>query len=55
MDKWLRTRPEISKCHQIREVYILIGFTSTCSDPPLALCFCGEKLANLEAQAHDSQ
>ena len=33
------------------------GITSTCSDPPLALCFfCGEKLANRfhEAQAHVS-
>jgi hypothetical protein len=39
--------PETPQCPQFQEEYTLMGFPSTCSDPPLALCFlCGEKLAN---------
>ena len=46
-DSIKNVHPEIPKCRQIQEEYILIGFTSTCSDPALALSFfCGEKLAN---------
>jgi hypothetical protein len=36
--------PETPQCPQFQEEYTLMGFPSTCSDPPLALCFlCGEK------------
>ena len=46
-DEKIRVHPEIPKFHQFQEEYICTGFTTTCSDPPLALgFFCGEKLAN---------
>uniref|UniRef100_A0A8C7Z0S1 DUF4371 domain-containing protein n=1 Tax=Oryzias sinensis TaxID=183150 RepID=A0A8C7Z0S1_9TELE len=36
-----------TKSRKYNEEYVLMGFTSTSSDPPQALCFfCGEKLAN---------
>uniref|UniRef100_A0A3P9I435 DUF4371 domain-containing protein n=1 Tax=Oryzias latipes TaxID=8090 RepID=A0A3P9I435_ORYLA len=38
---------EATKSRRYNEDYVLMGFTSTSSDPPQALCFfCGEKLAN---------
>uniref|UniRef100_A0A3P9I3I4 DUF4371 domain-containing protein n=1 Tax=Oryzias latipes TaxID=8090 RepID=A0A3P9I3I4_ORYLA len=42
-----KTKQEATKSRRYNEDYVLMGFTSTSSDPPQALCFfCGEKLAN---------
>uniref|UniRef100_A0A3B3I4U8 Uncharacterized protein n=1 Tax=Oryzias latipes TaxID=8090 RepID=A0A3B3I4U8_ORYLA len=42
-----KTKQEATKSRKYNEDYVLMGFTSTSSDPPQALCFfCGEKLAN---------
>uniref|UniRef100_A0A3B3IMQ0 Uncharacterized protein n=1 Tax=Oryzias latipes TaxID=8090 RepID=A0A3B3IMQ0_ORYLA len=43
----MKTKQEATKSRKYNEDYVLMGFTSTSSDPPQALCFfCGEKLAN---------
>uniref|UniRef100_A0A3P9IY56 DUF4371 domain-containing protein n=1 Tax=Oryzias latipes TaxID=8090 RepID=A0A3P9IY56_ORYLA len=42
-----KTKQEATKSRKYNEEYVLMGFTSTSSDPPQALCFfCGEKLGN---------
>ena len=43
----MKAHRETAKWQQFQEEYILMGFTSTCSDSHLALCFfCGEAVAN---------